>query len=120
MGKGGAGVESDSKQRRVAALVDPAGSVALRRDMEEERTPCPVMSDAGASLGEMSNMTCERCSGAKGESRAWHDSVLEQGDLDLIQHEGGSWHRKCAEDDRQIRAQTERVKRETVNRAWGS
>jgi hypothetical protein len=68
----------------------------------------------------MSNITCEHCGGAKGESRAWDASVLEPGDLDLIQHKGESWHRKCAEDDRATRAQTERVKREAVKRAWGS
>jgi hypothetical protein len=54
----------------------------------------------------MSNTTCERCGGAKGESSAWHDSVLEQGDLDLIEHNGKSWHRKCAEDDRAIGSQS--------------
>jgi hypothetical protein len=79
-----------------------------------------VASEAGTNLGVMSNTTCEHCGGAKGESRAWHDSVLEQGDLDLIEHNGTSWHRKCAEDDRAIRSQAERVKRDAVKRGWGS
>ena len=68
----------------------------------------------------MGDAKCERCGGKAGESTAWHVSVVEPGDLDLVEYKGGSWHSKCAEDDRLARADSARVKQDAAKRAWGS
>ena len=73
-----------------------------------------VSSDTGANLNSMADATCERCGGAAGESTAWHDSVVEPGDLDLVEHKGQPWHRKCAEDDRLKSADAATVKRDAA------
>jgi hypothetical protein len=49
--------------------------------------------------------TCSGCGGCEGDTEAHRESVLEPGDLGLIEYRDGWWHSTCADADRRRRAQ---------------